>query len=188
MKHEGEMSYSEGTVQVQVLQTRMETMDRTRLVGLWTGRKHYELALAKEITLSWAARDIMANGWEGLGKISAGLAPTQDITDHLLMFTPYWNRRKRRQAHWLTNLGAGGGCYFGVRHWTLQVWVYHTGPYKAFKKNTLEKVIWVGLSGSPAQAAGLYCVPPQPYIMHGLSIPRQIHNNSKRRCFWRRGL
>lgn len=62
MKHEGERLFSGRTVQVLVLQTRMETRDRTRLVALWTGRKHYELALAKEITLSWALRDkIMAN-------------------------------------------------------------------------------------------------------------------------------
>lgn len=163
------------------MQTRMETRYRTRLVTLWTGRKHYELALA-------AIDNIMASGYEGLEIASAGLAPTQVITNHLLMFTPHWNRHKHSRAHWLTNLVAGTGCYLRARHWTPQVWVYHTGPYKAFKKNTLEKVIWVGLSRSPAQAAGLYCMPPQPYIMHGLSIPRQIHNNSKRRCFWRRGL
>lgn len=70
-KHEGERLFSEGTEQMQVLQTRMETMDRTRLVSLWPGRK-----LAGELALSCAGKDnIMANGCAGMEKISAGLEP-----------------------------------------------------------------------------------------------------------------
>lgn len=156
--------WSSEQVQVKVLQTGMETPGRARLVALWTGRKHRELVLAKEITLSWAGRDnIMTNGCEDPG--------SEDRRCYLLEWHQHrtslaicWcslpiKTLKHTHRHiCLTNLGSGRGCYLRVRHWTLQVWMYHTGPAGFQEKYTRESDL-SDLSRSAAQAAGLYCMP-----------------------------